>query len=195
MPKYKRKHRKNNVLLIGIIVIAVLIFISTGYALWQDSLYIKGTANIKLQEQKLDTITVNKTNSQYIAFTDNTWFSSAFTVQDTQLSNTNEKIEIIGNYTKRSFNLSGRNVTFTLNFTNNYSKTITNGKITLLENDTEYSVEPTVTETVVSGQNGTISIKLTLPSVSYLTGGTIQYKISYEVEEVTRYLYVTINIT
>ena len=58
MAKYKRKHKKNSVLLIGIAVIAILIFISTGYALWSDTLYINGTANARYVEQKLDTINV-----------------------------------------------------------------------------------------------------------------------------------------
>ena len=66
MAKYKRRHKKNSVLLIGIAVIAILIFISTGYALWSDTLYIKGTANTKYKEPKLDSITVNKVDNQYL---------------------------------------------------------------------------------------------------------------------------------
>ena len=195
MAKYKRKHKKNRILLSGIAVIAVLLIISTGYSLWSDTLYIKGTANIKFKEQKLDTITVNKTSNQYLEFEDDTWGTKAFSVNNTQISNTDDKIEVIGNYTKRSYNVSARSVTFTLDITNNYSTTMTNGKITLLENSTRYTITPTITETVVNGKSGTIVVSIRLSGWSSLSSGTIKYKISYDVDGTERYLYLTINIT
>ena len=47
MAKYRRKHKKNSVLLIGIVVIAILIFISVGYSLLWVTLNLIGTANTK----------------------------------------------------------------------------------------------------------------------------------------------------
>lgn len=198
MAKYKRRYKKNSVLLIGIAVTAILIFISIGYALLSDTLYINGTANIKYVEQKLDTITVNKTSDQYLVYQDQKWVTSvayAFVVKSTQLNNTEEKIEVVGNYRKRAYNAAGRDVSISLNFTNNYSVPITGGQITLLEDSTGYSLTPTITNTVLTNNTGTIIITFHLEGSSYLKSGTIKYKASYNVDGITRYIYLTINIT
>lgn len=196
MAKYKRKHKKNSVLLIGIAVIAILIFISTGYALWSDTLYINGTANARYVEQKLDTITVNKTSDQYLEFEDDVGEDvRAFKVKSTELNNTEEKIEVVGNYDRRNWNVRKRDVMMRLNFVNNYPVTITNGQVTLLEDTTGYSITPTITETVANNQTGTLTITYHLKANSDLLSGTIKYKASYDVDGVTRYIYLTINIT
>ena len=196
MAKYKRRHKKNSVLLIGIAVIAILIFISTGYALWSDTLYIKGTANARYVEQKLETITVNKTSDQYLEFEDDVGATvRAFKVKDTQLNNTEEKIEIVGNYERRNWNVEKRDAIMRLNFVNNYPITITNGQVTLLEDTTGYSITPTITETVANNQTGTLTITFHLKANSKLLSGTIKYKASYNVDGVTRYIYLTVNIT
>lgn len=196
MAKYKRKHKKNSVLLIGIAVIAILIFISTGYALWSDTLYINGTANARYVEQKLDTITVNKTSDQYLEFEDDVGEDvRAFKVKSTELNNTEEKIEVVGNYDRRNWNVKKRDVMMRLNFVNNYPVTITNGQVTLLEDTTGYSITPTITETVANNQTGTLTITYHLKANSDLLSGTIKYKASYDVNGVTRYIYLTINIT
>ena len=103
MAKYKRKHKKNSVLLIGIAVIAILIFISTGYALWSDTLYINGTANTKYKEPKLDSITVNKVDNQYFAFynADDHDNLHALTIKSSSVNNGDEKIEAIANCNRR----------------------------------------------------------------------------------------------
>lgn len=196
MAKYKRKHKKNSVLLIGIAVIAILIFISTGYALWSDTLYINGTANARYVEQKLDTITVNKTNDQYLEFEDDVGATvRAFKVKSTELNNTEEKIEVVGNYDRRNWNVEKRDAIMRLNFVNNYPVTITNGQVTLLEDTTGYSITPTITETVANNQTGTLTVTFHLKANSKLLSGTIKYKASYDVDGVTRYIYLTINIT
>lgn len=196
MAKYKRRHKKNSVLLIGIAVIAILIFISTGYALWSDTLYINGTANARYVEQKLDTITVNKTSDQYLEFEDDVGEDvRAFKVKSTELNNTEEKIEVVGNYDRRNWNVKKRDVMMRLNFVNNYPVTITNGQVTLLEDTTGYSITPTITETVANNQTGTLTITYHLKANSDLLSGTIKYKASYDVDGVTRYIYLTINIT
>lgn len=196
MAKYKRKHKKNSVLLIGIAVIAILIFISMGYALWSDTLYINGTANARYVEQKLDTITVNKTSDQYLEFEDGVGEDvRAFKVKSTELNNTEEKIEVVGNYDRRNWNVKKRDVMMRLNFVNNYPVTITNGQVTLLEDTTGYSITPTITETVANNQTGTLTITYHLKANSDLLSGTIKYKASYDVDGVTRYIYLTINIT
>ena len=196
MAKYKRKHKKNSVLLIGIAVIAILIFISTGYALWSDTLYINGTANARYVEQKLDTITVNKTSDQYLEFEDDVGEDvRAFKVKSTELNNTEEKIEVVGNYDRRNWNVKKRDVMMRLNFVNNYPVTITNGQVTLLEDTTGYSITPTITETVANNQTGTLTITYHLKANSDLLSGTIKYKALYDVDGVTRYIYLTINIT
>lgn len=193
MAKYKRRHKKNSVLLIGIAVIAILIFISTGYALWSDTLYINGTANIKYKEPKLDTITVNQTDGKYFVVEDPT-SSIKFVkrVKGTSVNNGDEKIEAVGNYEIRTWNASGRNVKFSLSFTNNYPVTITNGRTELLENTTGYSITTSQTETIATNGTGTFTIIVTLKANSSLSTGTIKYKVSYNVNGVTRYLYVTI---
>lgn len=196
MAKYKRRHKKNSVLLIGIAVIAILIFISTGYALWSDTLYINGTANARYVEQKLDTITVNKTSDQYLEFKDDVGEGvRAFKVKSTELNNTEEKIEVVGNYDRRNWNVKQRDVMMRLNFVNNYPVTITNGQVTLLEDTTGYSITPTITETVANNQTGTLTITYHLKANSDLLSGTIKYKASYNVDGVTRYIYLTVNIT
>lgn len=196
MAKYKRRHKKNSVLLIGIAIIAILIFISTGYALWSDTLYINGTANARYVEQKLDTITVNKTSDQYLEFKDDVGEGvRAFKVKSTELNNTEEKIEVVGNYDRRNWNVKQRDVMMRLNFVNNYPVTITNGQVTLLEDTTGYSITPTITETVANNQTGTLTITYHLKANSDLLSGTIKYKASYNVDGVTRYIYLTVNIT
>ena len=82
-----------------------------------------------------------------------------------------------------------------LNFVNNYPVTITNGQVTLLEDTTGYSITPTITETVANNQTGTLTITYHLKANSDLLSGTIKYKASYDVDGVTRYIYLTINIT
>lgn len=201
MAKYKRKRKKNSVLLIGIAIIAILIFISVGYSLWSDTLYINGTANAKYKEPKLDTITVNKTSNQYLEFEDDVTLK-AFEVTATQLNNTDEKIEIVGDYDRKNWNVSRRNATITLTFVNNYPVTITNGKVTLIEDtsgysntsETGYSLSTEITETIASNETGKFVITFHLKANSNLLSGTIKYKISYEVDDVTRYLYLTLNI-
>lgn len=194
MAKYKRRHKKNSVLLIGIAVVAILIFISTGYALWSDTLYIKGTANARYVEQKLDTITVNKTSGQYLEFKDNVGIK-AFKVTSTELNNTEEKIEVVGNYERKNWNVSERDAMIRLNFVNNYPVTITNGQIALIEDSTGYSLSAETTATVANNETGTATITFHLKANSDLLSGTIKYKISYNVDGVTRYIYLTINIT
>lgn len=201
MAKYKRKRKKNSVLLIGIAIIAILIFISVGYSMWSDTLYIDGTANAKYKEPKLDTITINKTNDQYLEFEDDVGLK-AFEVKTTQLNNTDEKIEVVGNYDRRGWNVSKRNATITLTFVNNYPVTITNGKATLIEDtsgysntsETGYSLSAEPTATIASNEIGKFVITFYLKANSNLLSGTIKYKISYEVDDVTRYLYLTLNI-
>lgn len=194
MAKYKRRHKKNSVLLIGIAVVAILIFISTGYALWSDTLYIKGTANARYVEQKLDTITVNKTSGQYLEFKDDVGIK-AFKVTSTELNNTEEKIEVVGNYERKNWNVSERDAMIRLNFVNNYPVTITNGQIALIEDSTGYSLSAETTATVANNETGTATITFHLKANSDLLSGTIKYKISYNVDGVTRYIYLTINIT
>ncbi len=194
MAKYKRRHKKNSVLLIGIAVVAILIFISTGYALWSDTLYIKGTANARYVEQKLDTITVNKTSGQYLEFKDNVGIK-AFKVTSTELNNTEEKIEVVGNYERKNWNVRERDAMIRLNFVNNYPVTITNGQIALIEDSTGYSLSAETTATVANNETGTATITFHLKANSDLLSGTIKYKISYNVDGVTRYIYLTINIT
>ncbi|MGN1271178.1 MAG: hypothetical protein ACI4UX_04315 [Clostridia bacterium] len=193
MAKYRRKHKKNSVLLIGIVVIAILIFISVGYSLWSDTLNINGTANTKYKEPKLDTITVAQTDGEYFVVEDPT-SSIKFVkeVKGTSVNNGDEKIEAVGNYEIRTWNVSGRNVEFSLSFTNNYSVTITNGRAELLENTTNYTITTSQTETIATNGTGTFTIIVTLKANSSLSTGTIKYKVSYNVDGVTRYLYVTI---
>ena len=137
--------------MIGIAVIAILIFISTGYSLWSDTLNINGTANIKYKEPKLDTITVNQKDGEDISFED-TVSSLKFVseVKGTFVNNGDEKIEVVGNYGIRNWNVSGRDVKFNLSFTNNYPMTITNGTAELLENTTKYSIKTSQTETIAT---------------------------------------------
>lgn len=193
MAKYRRKHKKNSVLLIGIVVIAILIFISVGYSLWSDTLNINGTANTKYKEPKLDTITVAQTDGEYFVVKDPT-SSIKFVkgVKGTSVNNGDEKIEAVGNYEIRTWNVLARNVEFSLSFTNNYPVTITNGRTELLENTTSYSVTTSQTETIATNGTGTFTIILPLIANSSLSTGTIKYKVSYNVDGVTRYLYVTI---
>lgn len=179
--------------MIGIVVIAILIFISVGYSLWSDTLHINGTANTKYKEPKLDTITVNQTDGKYFVVEDPT-SSIKFVkrVKGTSVNNGDEKIEAVGNYEIRTWNVSGRNVKFSLSFTNNYPVTITSGRTELLENTTGYSITTSQTETIATNGTGTFTIIVTLKANSSLSTGTIKYKVSYNVDGVTRYLYVTI---
>ena len=181
MAKYKRKHKKNSVLLIGIAVIAILIFISTGYALWSDTLYINGTANTKYKEPKLDSITVNKVDNQYFVFynADDHDNLHALTIKSSSVNNGDEKIEAIANCKRRSWNVTERTVKLSMTFINNYPVTITNGTATLLQNTTKHSIRTEQTPTVLTNETGVFSILFDLKENSNLSNGTIKYKFSY----------------
>lgn len=197
MSKYKRRRKKNKTLLVGIILISVLILIGTGYSLWSENLYIEGTANINYKEPKIDRVTINKTDGEYFSFEDSTSSALKFVknITGTTVADGDEKLEIIGNFEVRGYNVAKRDVKFNVSFTNNYPVTITNGQAELIENTTKYNITTSQTETILPNQAGTFSIIVTLKANSTISTGTIKYKLSYKEGEITKYLYVTINLT
>lgn len=197
MQKYKRRHKKNRTLLLGIALISVLILIGTGYSLWSDTLHIDGVANTKYKEPKIDRVTINKTDGEYFSFEDSTSSALKFVknITGTTVADGDEKLEIIGNFEVRGYNVAKRDVKFNVSFTNNYPVTITNGQAELIENTTKYNITTSQTETILPNQAGTFSIIVTLKANSTISTGTIKYKLSYKEGEITKYLYVIINLS
>lgn len=191
MAKYKRKHKINSVLMIGIAVIAILIFISVGYSLWSDTLNINGTANIKYKEPKLENITVNKSGDYYVA-TSEDYFIKALIINSTELLN-DTTIQINAAISIKSYTTTSRNVVLTSTFVNNYDTTITNGNVEILENTTGMTVINSTTATVATGETATIQSNFKITSSTKTS--TLKLKISYNVDEVKRYLYLNINFT
>lgn len=197
MAKYKRKHKRNKTLLVGIMLISVLILIGTGYSLWSDTLHINGVANTKYKEPKIDQVTVNKSDGEYFNVEEKADSELKFVknITSTAVKNEDEKIEIVGNFDIGEYNAETKNVKFNVSFINNCPVTITNGGAELLENTTKYSVKSSLTETIVNNETGTFSVTVTLKEDLEISTGTIKYKLSYKEGEITRYLYVTINLT
>lgn len=191
MAKYKRKHRTNKTLLIGITIISVLILISTGYSLWSDTLYIKGTASAKYEEPKLEDITVNKSGNHYISISED-YFINALTIENTEVLN-DTTMKINASISIKSYTTTSRNAVLTSTFVNNYDTTITNGNVEIVENTTGMSVTNSTTTTVASGETGTIQSNFRITSSTKTS--TLKLKISYNVDEVKRYLYLNINFT
>lgn len=197
MSKYKRKHKKNRILLIGIMLILVLILMGTGYSLFSDTLHIQGIANLKYKEPKIEKITVNKTNGEYfnVEQQDDLELKFVKNIESTAVKDGEEKIEIIGDFDIGEYSVEAKDVKFNVSFTNNYPVTITNGRAELLENTTKYSVKTSQTETIATNATGTFSITITLKEDLEILAGSIKYKLSYKEGEITKYLYVTINLT
>ena len=193
MAKYRRKRKNNITVIFGILIISVLLFISVGYSLWTDTLSINGKVNLKYKEPKLEQITVNQTDGQYIA-RDEDYIINALTVESSSVNNNENTIGVEAEVSMKSYTLTARDVTFSMSFVNNYSSTISNGKVEVFENTTGQTIDSTtITELVTSG--GTASFSSTFNLTRNVGTSVLKYKISYDVDGVTRYLYLTINIT
>ena len=193
MAKYRRKRKNNITVIFGILIISVLLFISVGYSLWTDTLSINGKVNLKYKEPKLEQITVNQTDGQYIT-RDEDYMINALTVESSSVNNNENTIGVEAEVSMKSYTITARDVTFSMSFVNNYSSTISNGKVEVFENTTGRTIDSTtITELVTSG--GTANFSSTFKLTRSVSTSVLKYKIAYDVDGVTRYLYLTINIT
>lgn len=193
MAKYKRKRKNNITVIFGILIISVLLFISVGYSLWTDTLFINGKVNLNYKEPKLEQITVNQSDGQYIS-RDEDYFINAITIESSSVNNNEHTIGVEAETSIKSYTLTARDVTFSMSFVNNYSSTISNGKVEVIENTTGQSINSsTITELVASGETSNFSSTFNL--TRNVGTSLLKYKISYDVDGVIRYLYLTINIT
>lgn len=193
MAKYKRKRKNNITVIFGILIISVLLFISVGYSLWTDTLFINGKVNLNYKEPKLEQITVNQSDGQYIS-RDEDYFINAITIESSSVNNNEQTIGVEAETSIKSYTLTARDVTFSMSFVNNYSSTISNGKVEVIENTTGQSINSsTITELVASGETSNFSSTFNL--TRKVGTSLLKYKISYDVDGVIRYLYLTINIT
>ena len=193
MAKYKRKRKNNITVIFGILIISVLLFISVGYSLWTDTLFINGKVNLNYKEPKLEQITVNQSDGQYIS-RDEDYFINAITIESSSVNNNEHTIGVEAETSIKSYTLTARDVTFSMSFVNNYSSTISNGKVEVIENTTGQSINSsTITELVASGETSNFSSTFNL--TRKVGTSLLKYKISYDVDGVIRYLYLTINIT
>ena len=193
MAKYRRKRKNNITVIFGILIISVLLFISVGYSLWTDTLSINGKVNLKYKEPKLEQITVNQTDGQYIT-RDEDYMINALTVESSSVNNNENTIGVEAEVSMKSYTITARDVTFSMSFVNNYSSTISNGKVEVFENTTGRTIDSTtITELVTSG--GTANFSSTFNLTRRVSTSVLKYKIAYDVDGVTRYLYLTINIT
>lgn len=191
MSKYKRKRKVNKTILIGVIIVLILFIISTGYSLWSDTLYINGTVNLKYSEPKLENITVNKSEDHYVAIEED-YFIKALTVENSEVLN-DATMQINATISIKSYTMTSRDAVITATFVNNYDTTITDGAVEIMENTTGMTVTNSTTQTVASG--GTATIQSNFRITSSTKTSVLKLRISYEVDEVTRYLYLNINFT
>lgn len=191
MSKYKRKRKVNKTILIGVIIVLILFIISTGYSLWSDTLYINGTVNLKYSEPKLENITVNKSEDHYVA-SEEDYFIKALTVENSEVIN-DTTMQINATISIKSYTMTSRDAVITATFVNNYDTTITDGAVEIMENTTGMTVTNSTTQTVASGENATIQSNFRITSSTKTS--VLKLRISYEVDEVTRYLYLNINFT
>ena len=191
MAKYRRKRKTNKTILIGLISVIVLVSISTGYSLWSETLNIEGNVNLKYSEPKLENITVNKSGDHYVSREED-YFIKALTVESTEVLN-DTTMQINATISIKSYTMTSRDAVLTATFVNNYDKTITDGAVEIMENTTGMTVTNSTTQTVASG--GTATIQSNFRITSSTKTSVLKLRISYKVDDVTRFLYLNINFT
>ena len=125
--KIKRKGKLNIYLLFAGMMAAILIM-SYGYALWSETLKIKGHANIKVQETEVATMKVDIPTSTVTTLLPNSDFGVTSTIVDA--------IGLTVNIDVNSKNYPSQSGIFTFQFTNETGYQASNGtsKVTITGN-------------------------------------------------------------
>lgn len=203
MSKYRLKRKTNQTFVITIVVISLLISVSIGYSLWSDTIFIHVNSNLRYVEPKLENIkftvdadgdcVVRKEKSdvdlgRVLYFNDET-------LTETVDANTNRlDLYVEYNTQNQAHMWTDTNVTLTFTFTNNNNVPLTLGSYELLEQSLAYPPTFTMPETIEVGQPGTFTTEFEMKAHSKAKIGKYVYKIKYQVGEVTRYMYFTVNL-
>lgn len=192
MLKYKRKRKKNITMMISIAIIAILISINIGYALWSDRLDILGDVNLKYVEPKLENLTLNTTEGEYISIEED-YGIKAVTLNSTSVTDDNI-FEVYGEFEVGTWVVVGRDVDLSISFTNNNQVALTSPTYEILEKSLDYDITFTLPETVPPGETATLNMRYYIRSSMKPKTGNVKIRVAYKVEEITKYLYFTINI-
>lgn len=186
--KYKRRKKKVSTKFILCIVVLILVSIGSGYSLWTSKLYINGNIDLKYKEPKLENIDIVTSNSQQIELSATgtwSWLSAASIESSSKFDDDTFGVKAT---IKNGFGT--QTVTLKMTFTNKNASSLTNGKIEIVENSDLAVDSYTVTPTVASQSNGVATIVLS--SIKSSTSGTVKYRITYEIDEIKKYMYLII---
>ena len=208
--KYKIKRRRKvfKTWYILVILIAILVVISTSYALWSTTLYINGTVSGTYEEPKLpveipsqgtDSNGVNRYTSNVDMIVDIGFMQrEVYTVQSEEYNQSENKITTtIKQSYVQVFLKNTVTAEITLQIPNNTSSDFINGQISLTEsNDTAGILSGSWTgtlsdnNTISAGGVATVAIQGSLKAYTTVASNTyFNFTISYEVGGVTYYFY------
>lgn len=203
MQKYKFKRKTNQPLIISIVIIAILLFISIGYSLWSDTIFINVKSNLRYVEPKLENITFTRDSEDDCIFRSEDsdvdlgkcLYLNEDTLIETVDSNTNS-LELYVEYNTKNqrWMATDTYVTLTFYFTNDNNFPLTLGTYELLEQSLGYKPTFTMPESIGVGETGTFKTDFKITAHSKLKIGKYRYKIKYQAGEVTRYMYFTVNL-
>lgn len=203
MSKYRLKRKTNQTFVIAIVMISLLVSVSIGYSLWSDTLFIHVKSNLRYVEPKLENIEFTRDDVGDCIFrTEKSdvnlgkcLYLNEDTLTETVDANTNRlDLYVEYNTDNQRWMATDTNVTLTFYFTNNNNVPLTLGTYELLEQTLAYSPTFTMPETIGVGETGTFETKFEITAHSKLKIGKYVYKIKYQVGEVTRYMYFTVNL-
>lgn len=204
--KVKRRRKTLNKWYIFIILVVILIFISTSYALWSTKLYINGTVIGEKKEPELPVeIPSLGTDSNGVdRVTDSS--GSSFSLYGVEMLRvTSEKCDgnkittTITQIYKQWILSSTLTININLSLPNNSSYDFTDGQIEQITDETYdpnsviSNMSGTITETIASGSTGTVTVSGTMKGDSTIAANTCySYAISYMVNGVRSYCYYKI---
>ena len=205
MKKYKvrRKKKTLNKWFVFAILIIILIFISTSYALLNAELYINGTIIGKYTEPELPVeVPSQGTDENGVnRYTSNTelkfWGVEIYRVVAEEY-NDNVITTTIRHMYKQSFSWSSITGTFTLTIPNNSSSNFTDGTIEIVDssdaNNIFQNIKPSISSTTIApGGTANVTIQGTLKGNLDVADNTFyKFAISYKVGEVRQYFYFNI---
>ncbi len=202
--KIKRKVKINNTVFIVLLLIVILLFISTSYSLWSTDLQINGTITTNYSGKKLpvELEPLGNDKNGVNRYTSNTTLEvigvEIYKVVDEKYENNTITTTIKQTY-KQIFSIFNVKPEITLTIPNNTSDMFVDGKIELIEyNDSNNIFQNrthTVSETIVEGATGTVSISGQLRGDKDVATNTYyKYKITYNVNGIENIFYYNINL-
>lgn len=189
--KIRRRKKSINNWFIFIILVVMLVLISSSYALWNTTLYIKGTVSGKVATKMPITIIPQEGTDQYVV---NAFASNLATISSQYLENN----VLVVNYTILATQGTPRNAVMKLNFINSNEFQMTNGTATYeLSGSTSFFQNPpsvTTTETINVGETGTVTLTIPRAKFNMVSAGvTCNVKVTYTLGEEIVDFYMQLN--